>query len=132
MNKELEQKLFDTYPKIFAGKDEGAQENLMCFGCACGDGWYNLIDNLCERLQFLTDRHDQPQVKAFQVKEKFGTLRFYIGDVSVEQHSIISFVEYLSARVCEECGSHKSIKLREGSWIRTLCNSCHNKRNETT
>jgi hypothetical protein len=60
-----------------------------------------------------------PQVVAVQVKEKFGTLRFYIngGDEAILHY--IEMAEAMSAHTCEECGQPG--KLRSGGWIRTLC-----------
>ncbi len=133
MNKELQQKLFDAYPKIFAGKDEGPQKNLMCFGCTCGDGWYYIIDALCKALQDTTDLYKEPQIVAFQVKEKFGTLRFYgVGGFTEKQGGMVSFAQALSAKVCEDCGSSEDVKLRSGPWIRTLCDPCNDKRNKNS
>lgn len=60
-----------------------------------------------------------PQVVASQVKEKFGTLRFYYygGDDYIS--GIESMAESMSARTCEKCG--KPGKVRQGGWIQTLC-----------
>ena len=76
MNKELQQKLYDKYPLIFAEKDLPMDQTCMCWGIDCGDGWYELLDALCSEL---TNLHHNTGliVKACQVKEKFGTLRFY-------------------------------------------------------
>ena len=45
MKQELQQKLYDTYPKLFIQKDLPPQQTAMCWGICCGDGWYDLIDN---------------------------------------------------------------------------------------
>ena len=61
-----------------------------------------------------------PQTEVVQVKEKFGTLRFYTGggydDVI---GAYIAFAENLTALTCEECGAPG--KLRRGGWVRCLC-----------
>jgi hypothetical protein len=59
------------------------------------------------------------QVIATQIKEKFGTLRFYYhgGDEYIE--GIVRMAESMSATTCEVCGAHG--KQRGGGWIRTLC-----------
>lgn len=57
--------------------------------------------------------------KAVQVKEKFGTLRFYLDSSTDEQFALINFAESLSARTCEVCG--KPGKPNNAGWIRTLC-----------
>jgi hypothetical protein len=60
-----------------------------------------------------------PQVVATQIKEKFGTLRFYYFGGDDYCHGVESMAESMSAVTCEVCGS--SGKLRNGGWIRTLC-----------
>lgn len=59
------------------------------------------------------------QVVVAQVKEKFGTLRFYYdgGDDIVD--GMVRMAESMSGFMCEDCGApgHQ----REGGWIRTLC-----------
>lgn len=60
-----------------------------------------------------------PQVVASQVKEKFGTLRFYYygGDERVE--GMERMAESMSSVMCETCGAPG--KTRSGGWIQTLC-----------
>jgi hypothetical protein len=56
---------------------------------------------------------------AEQVKEKFGTLRFYTsgGDRLID--GMIWFAESMSGKICETCA--KPGKLRNSGWIVTLC-----------
>jgi hypothetical protein len=54
-----------------------------------------------------------------QVKEKFGTLRFYIQAGTDEHYNYISFAESMSGRTCETCGSPGK-RLGRG-WIYTAC-----------
>ena len=54
-----------------------------------------------------------------QVKEKFGTLRFYINAGTDEHYNYIRFAENLSARICETCGAPG--KRRGKHWIYTAC-----------
>jgi hypothetical protein len=60
-----------------------------------------------------------PQVIATQVKEKFGTLRFYYWGGDEYCSGVESMAESMSAVTCEVCGS--SGKLRRGGWWKTLC-----------
>jgi hypothetical protein len=59
------------------------------------------------------------QVVATQVKEKYGTLRFYYagGDDTID--GMVSMAEAMSSRVCETCGAPGEIRL--GAWMRTAC-----------
>jgi hypothetical protein len=59
------------------------------------------------------------QVTVDQVKEKFGTLRFYYtgGDKKID--GMVRMAESMSAVTCEKCGAPG--KQTSGGWIRTLC-----------
>jgi len=127
MKIELQDKLISKYPKILDRKI------LLDGGIACGDGWYMLLDELCQHLQFNTDHNNRkergnegryPQVVAIQVKEKFGGLRFYIDSCSDYQNGTISFAESMSFNICEDCGSTDDVTLTDGGWYRSLCPKC--------
>jgi hypothetical protein len=84
------------YPAIFTEE---------CSAPSCGDGWFALVTSLCERLQFATDNRRPPQVVARQVKEKLGTMRFYVTPgISQEQEGMIGMASVMSARDREVCG----------------------------
>ena len=55
MKRELEEKLYEKYPKIFKQKDLSMRETAMCWGISCGDGWYDLLDVLCQEIQSVID-----------------------------------------------------------------------------
>lgn len=52
MKKELQDKLYEKYPKLFGQKDLSMRYTAMCFGIECSDGWYNIIDNACRTIQW--------------------------------------------------------------------------------
>lgn len=147
MKEELQNKLIETYPLMFSERCE----------ISCGDGWYTLINTLCNTIQGHinsvarqhtwaleknaklavaidanngrgdTTQYDVPdlvdQVVAQQIKEKFGTLRFYIKGGDRYIHGAIQMADSMSEHICEECGNAGS--RRSGSWIRTLCDEHH-------
>ena len=95
----------------------------MCWGFECGDGWYDLLNMLCINIQTHCEYNpDIPQVVAMQVKEKYGTLRFYAHGGDEYISGVISMAELMSGSICESCGN-KGTK-RYGDWVRTRCNSC--------
>jgi hypothetical protein len=110
MEKQQVDQLRQRYPNIFA--DLGG-------GFMCGEGWFDLIDTLCEQLQFATDHNGAPQAVAVQVKEKFGTLSFYTREVSAAQRGMIAMACAMSARLCEKCGQ-PGLTLVKGAW-QTRC-----------
>ena len=120
MNKENTHKLWKKYPNLYSGRWLSIQRSLIPFGFECGDGWYNLIDELSAKLEKLG-------VVAVQVKEKFGGLSFYIVGGSSEVYDLIDEAEQKSHETCEVCGE-KGKTNRKG-WLKTLCESCKEKRN---
>lgn len=104
MKKKLDVLLCERYPLIFAERHRSIKESCMGWGFSCGDGWFDLIDALCERLQFWTDHNKAPQVVAVQVKEKYGQLCFYQRFASDEQLGMIAMAEGISTRICDQCG----------------------------
>lgn len=54
-----------------------------------------------------------------QVKEKFGTLSFYVQGASEEHYNYIYFAESMSGNTCETCG--KPGKRLGRGWIYTAC-----------
>ena len=119
MNRELDELLCQRYPSIFRDRHAPMTDTCMCWGFACGDGWYALIDTLCAEIQQYVDALGIAEVVASQVKEKFGCLRFYVRSGNVHISAMTWFADYLSGFICEECGAPA---LRTGSsWIQTRC-----------
>jgi len=76
----------------------------------------------CERMALKKLRFDPNTGFAVQqVKEKFGTLKYYCGG-NDRINNFVNMAERLSAVTCEYCGNYG--KPRSGGWIRTLCDKC--------
>lgn len=110
--------LLKNFPKIFPHSPESI-ETSWCF--ECGDGWYELLNKLCEDLQEVIDTQNIPQVVASQVKEKFGTLRFYHRGGNGKTKVLIETAEDMAEATCEVCGEPARLRQKKGSWIQTLC-----------
>ncbi len=76
MKDELQKALYDKYSDLFANHNKSPQESCMHWGITCGDGWYAIIDHLCEELTDLQEKYDI-RIIFDQIKEKFGCLRVY-------------------------------------------------------
>ena len=127
MKQELDELLCKRYPQMMVNRDKSMMETCMCWGFACGDGWFNILDQLMGNIQHHIDWKNKkeevvPQVTLDQVKEKFGTLRFYYtgGDDVID--GMVTMAESMSGVTCEECGSPG--KRGGGGWITTLCKPC--------
>ena len=142
MKKELDQQLCKKYPLLFKNRNASMMETLMCWGFEHGDGWYNIINALCDNMQSHIDwshkqhawdlkwnqehPHEQrpvrepvAQVVVIQVKEKFGSLRFYYSGGDDTISGMVRMAESMSAVMCEQCGA--PAETRGPGWIRTLC-----------
>ena len=110
MNKSLDNKLTTSFPLLYADRNGCKTKTAMCYGFACGDGWFNLIWSLSKKLESIIEKIDCPienQPKAVQVKEKFGSLRFYMINQTDDMISLIKEAERKSKYICSRCGSDK-------------------------
>jgi len=126
MKIELEQKLFKAFPKLYRQKDLSIRETAMCWGFSCGDGWYDIIWKLSEKIEKYNEEHKKEfkePIEAIQVKEKFGGLRFYTNYSTDEVDKWIREAEDEAWKTCERCGIKENIVHTKG-WIYTLCKKC--------
>lgn len=182
MKQELDKLLCERYPKMMVNRNKPMQETCMCWGFDCGDGWFNILDQLMGNIQHHIDwkikqrdgaiEYNEmaaqakagdcilffqqnssitsqaykdkrlaeiiagdfrelpevvPQVTLDQVKEKFGTLRFYYrgGDDIVD--GMVRMAESMSGVTCEQCSA--PAQTHGGGWVRTICTPCEEQRN---
>jgi hypothetical protein len=173
MKQELDEKLCAAYPKLFVNRHADMRTTAMCWGFACGDGWYSILNNLCGNIQnhinwkerqrdaiikrnqmvakmkagdfsefdqetqtwtsdyrelqkerYLSSEEtavpaEIVQVTVDQVKEKFGTLRFYYTGGDDYISGLVAMAESMSGVTCETCGNPG--RRVGGGWITTLC-----------
>jgi len=63
--------------------------------------------------------------RASQVKEKYGTLRFYMSSGTHEMWDLIDAAEEKSERICEDCGKTAAeTSADDWGWLTTLCGDC--------
>ena len=130
MKQELDKLLCEKYPKIMVNRNGAVTETCMCWGFECGDGWFNILDQLMGNIQHHIDWKNResevvPQVTLDQVKEKLGTLRFYYTGGDDYISGLVGMAESMSGVTCETCGDPGT---RDGQgWIKTLCETHRNK-----
>lgn len=139
MDKNKQQKLYDSYPDLFVQKDWDKRKTCMCWGICCGDGWYGLIDRLCREIMNYVECENEERKKNnkeligvpqfSQIKEKFGLLRIYMDASCDDIEKIVNQAETASQFICEDCGTSENTDTY-GGWILTLCNKCRKNRNK--
>jgi hypothetical protein len=91
----------------------------------CNEGWRDLIERACVRIENALDNGDT--VKIVQIKEKYGTLRFYWrgrlpSETEAKVGEVVSLAEARSACTCETCGAEGRLYNR-GGWFATACSA---------
>lgn len=88
---EYGEKFMSRFPILFQDRKKPMTQTCMCWGIECPKGWWHILDQLCTVLEF----HNMEFVKNYgvaivadQVKEKFGTLRFYYTVWPVDENGI--------------------------------------------
>jgi len=97
------------------------RETRMCDAFP-GNGWEPLLRRMSEKIEPFCVGTD---LRAFQVKEKFGALRVSLessGPIPDEVHAAVSHAVGESLITCEWCGA--AGQLRRLKWTRTLCADC--------
>jgi hypothetical protein len=181
MKQELDKLLCEKYPKMMVNRNKDMKETCMCWGFECGDGWFNILNQLMSQIQHHIDWKEKqragaikynemaaqakagnfdlfeasmkalpndefkekrlgeivsgdfrqvpesiPQVTLDQVKEKFGTLRFYYTGGDDYIRGMVSLAESLTGVTCESCGNVG--EHRGGGWVHTYCTPCEEAR----
>jgi hypothetical protein len=67
MNSGLDKYLVEKYPKIFADRHASVQVSCMAFGFEHNDGWFWLLDQLCESIQNYIDYNSKKTI----IKNKY-------------------------------------------------------------
>lgn len=130
MDLKLQGKLYERFK--FYRPYQPLTNSLMGFGFECGDGWYQLIWNLSEEIEDLLTKHNVSldYFDVFQVKEKYGGLRFYCTlisdkeDIVIKLYNIIDKYEELSLKTCEVCGKEGKLQEDIYGWLKTICKIC--------
>jgi hypothetical protein len=81
-----------------------------------GPGWSGILDTLYDA---------KPRnVVVTTVKEKFGSLHFYVGSAAGEFFDQIEAAEALSEITCEVCGAPGCINANKVGWYSCRCPKC--------
>ena len=95
------------------------------FGNELGiSGWSGLIEPLTRKINnFNKEKDENSRILITQIKEKFGSLRYY-GFFTEEIQKQVDMAEEASNHICEHCGSVFSVGKYQEGWIETVCRNC--------
>lgn len=115
MRKENRDLLLAAGTTVFGGGQ------VQRWGVDCSNGWLGLLLELVNKLESRQSTKTN-KLQVVQIKEKFGTLRFYVENSTAEDDLDIKVAEEMSSHTCEECGEPG--KLKNDGWMRTMCEPC--------
>ncbi len=131
--------LIAAHPKLFRGLPPAVPGHIP-------PGWHALVDELCSAIELLMAPEPE-RIEVTEIKEKFGSLRFYCSvegaaDMFIDLHTeeglktlvqkadgpaVMENVRTLvmeayrrSVRTCQECGA-PGLRAVRGGWVSTLC-----------
>ena len=122
MKVELQNYLKNKFPTIYP-------EN---FSFECNDGWFRIILWLSRYIEMYVTQQNEMAEKnpqfyqpvknlvAKQVKQKFGTLRFYFEGGNEHLTTIVRYTEFISGYICEETGVLEDVGYNSKNYIQTL------------
>ena len=102
----IEKETIENCPILYRDACKGLHESCMAFGWECGSGWWDALAKLSYQLEALNMQYYPKyriRIQADQVKEKFGTLRFYYSvvlDGSKLQTWFHNFCYHQFDRIC--------------------------------
>ena len=126
MREDLDTALVRDFPLTFARNPTG-KEPWSMFGFECSDGWEPSIRKTAEKLEPLIkaavdkdpEAYEYGYYRTSQLKEKYGTGRWYLSSGTEEMHNLVGDWEDATATICEQCG--KPGELRGSGWCYVAC-----------
>lgn len=81
------EKIIEEHPILYRQSKASEIESAMSYGICCPSGWITIIRKLSDKLEAVNLIYGKKYglaIEAEQVKEKYGTLRFYSGVTPIE------------------------------------------------
>lgn len=133
MKKELQQRLFSTYPELFYKALNPKSMDSIKYGIQTEDGWFEVIDKMCEDIFCYCKQNSIPFPMFTIIKEKYGNLCIQACNTNDCIEVIIAECICSAENICECCGGeHARLKTLNcsndvryfESIIKTLCDEC--------
>lgn len=113
-NKEGDQIKLDFIVEL---RNETGSYYPIAFGFECDDGWFELLDELMTEIEKIDI---EKIANLYQVKEKYGGLRFDLDYSNREIDKIVDEYQEKSYYVCEICGKEGELCVAN-HWYKTVC-----------
>lgn len=118
MTPEKDRELVAAHPKVLSKRGDDPRMTAIGRGINCGDGWYSVLDDFMEKVEFLLSHVDGFTVGVGEIKSKDGRLVIYWrlepSRTTYDEYSLVmlnGMIQDLTTaaaeratNVCERCG----------------------------
>jgi hypothetical protein len=134
---EFDDYMVKSYPDLFRQRHLPATETCMCWGFEVGKGWRPTLNSMCEKITAIIRAYPSIHVEFTQIKEKYGSGRFYYNswhDESAEESRIELILSAIGAiddiieraeravdSICAITGEQYYTKITYGGWVYDIC-----------
>ena len=94
MKQELDTLLCEKYPKMMVNRNKDMKETCMCWGFECGDGWFNILNQLMDNIQHHIDWKEKQRKWAIDYNEMAAQPKAGNFDLFEETMNALPNVEY--------------------------------------
>jgi hypothetical protein len=109
--------LIRTYPDWF-------NPESAWWAISIEDGWAGLVLELFKDINASLTLEQRAVFQVLQIKEKFGSLRFYYNPHTAAVDALVAAATEASMLICQRCGARGKLGEIHGWWA-TLCDDCH-------
>ena len=128
-------KLTERYPFLiprncFSGKVMKGYDHSYTELDYLEPGWKKAFGILiCEDIRNELIKHNYLyKYRIMEIKEKYGSLRWYDNGAPGNVHDIIMKYEYISEHICQVCGKINAPMLTGAGWYEVICEKCYENR----
>jgi hypothetical protein len=101
MRQELDKLLCERYPKMMVNRDKPMTETCMCWGFDCGDGWFEILNQLMSNIQHHIDWKEKQRQRAIDYNEMAKAAKEGNFELFEKKNDYLTSEEYKQKRLAE-------------------------------
>lgn len=105
LNQNLTEQLYLNFPHLYRSRHKTMYESGMCWGFQCGDGWFQILYDLSQKLSNYLIQHPAVDFEVTQVKSKLGFLHVGLSFHNADLRKLIDLACQQAQITCELTGS---------------------------
>ena len=130
MNTTKTNKLYESFPALYRERTMTLAQSQMPWGFQCGDGWFNIVWELSEKLNSLALRDDSVEgsLRVNEVRAEEGQLVVGLTNAAPDARDVVEHAQIKSQFTCELCGHAPSyLRKHPDFYQRVVCGRCMKK-----